>query len=119
VIAFRMLGGHPPFETESLVEMRELATRAARPSLHRLRPELSAAVDDWVKRALAVAPDQRHPSVRAMWEALCEAVQQPKPSSWSIIPRAVAESFHPRRVAEALRRAGTVLWGRPARDNQP
>src|SRR5690606_39075451 len=34
VIAFRMLAGHPPFETESLVDMRELAISAPRPSLN-------------------------------------------------------------------------------------
>lgn len=112
VMAYRMLGGHPPFETESLVDMREKATSAPRPSLHALRPDLSPAVDQWVARALAVDPQKRYQSLRVMWEALCEAVEQPKPSSWSEIPRAVAAGLHPRRVAEALRRAGAVLWGR-------
>ncbi len=111
VIAFRMLGGKPPFETKSLVEMRELATRARRPSLHELRPDLSPAVDRWVQQAMAVDPVDRYPSVRTLWESLCEAVEQPKPSSWSVIPRAFAANFHPKRVAEALRRAGAVLWG--------
>jgi serine/threonine protein kinase len=119
VLTYRMLGGHPPFETQSLVEMRELATHGERPSLHRLRPDLSEGVDDWVKKALAVEPRDRYASVRAMWEALCEAVEQPKPSSWSIIPRAVAASLHPKRVADALRRAGAVLWGRPWRESDP
>lgn len=114
VMAFRMLAGHPPFETESLVDMRELAISAPRPSLNQLRPDLPLAVDAWVERALAVDPERRYPTVREMWEALCEAVQEPKPSNWSFIPRAVAESLHPKRVAEALRRAGAVLWGRPA-----
>jgi serine/threonine-protein kinase len=111
-MAFRMLAGCPPFETKSLVEMRELATRAPRPSLHRLRPDLSGSIDRWVHQALAIDPHARYPTIRSMWEALCEVVHQPKPNSWSIIPRAVAESLHPKRVAEALRRAGAVLWGR-------
>ena len=113
VMAYRMLAGHPPFETQSLVEMRELAITARRPSLHELRPDLPAGVDAWVKRALAVDPKQRFATVREMWEALCEAAQEPKPSNWSFIPRAVAASLQPKRVAEALRRAGAVLWGRP------
>ena len=112
VMVYRMLGGHPPFETQSLVEMRELATGGRRPSLRQYRPELSERVDGWVELALAADPRERYQSVRELWEALCEIVEQPKPSSWSIIPRAVAASFHPKRVAEALRRAGEVLWGR-------
>ena len=90
VMIFRMLAGHPPFETQSLVEMRELATNGRRPSLRQYRPELSERVDAWVERALAADPLERYPSVRELWEALCEVVEQPKPSSWSIIPRAVA-----------------------------
>lgn len=118
VMIFRMLAGHPPFETQSLVEMRELATNGRRPSLHQYRPELSERVDAWVERSLAADPRERYPSVRELWEALCEVVEQPKPSSWSIIPRAVAAGLHPKRVAEALWRAGEVLWGR-LRDSEP
>jgi len=117
VMVYRMLGGHPPFETQSLVEMRELATAGQRPSLRQHRPDLSESVDAWVERALAADPTERYQSVRDLWEALCEIVEQPKPSSWSIIPRAVAAGLHPRRVAEALRRAGAVLWGR-SRDSE-
>jgi len=118
VMIFRMLAGHPPFETQSLVEMRELATNGRRPSLRQYRPDLSERVDAWVERALAADPHERYPSVRELWEALCEVVEQPKPSSWSIIPRAVAAGLHPKRVAEALWRAGEVLWGR-LRDSEP
>jgi serine/threonine protein kinase len=118
VMIYRMLGGHPPFETQSLVEMRELATAGKRPRLTQHRPDLSEHVDEWVERALAADPTERYQSVRDLWEALCEIVEQPKPSSWSIIPRAVAAGLHPRRVAEALRRAGAVLWGR-SRDSEP
>lgn len=118
VMVYRMLGGHPPFETQSLVEMRELATNGRRPSLRQYRPDLSEKVDEWVERALAAAPAERYSSVRELWEALCEIVEQPKPGSWSVIPRAVAAGLHPKRVAEALRRAGEVLWGR-LRDSEP
>lgn len=117
VMIYRMLAGHPPFETQSLVEMRELATAGKRPSLLQHRPDLSERVDAWVERALAADPTERFRSVKDLWEALCEIVEQPKPSSWSIIPRAVAAGLHPRRVAEALRRAGAVLWGR-VRDSE-
>ncbi|HEU5076473.1 MAG TPA: serine/threonine-protein kinase [Polyangiaceae bacterium] len=118
VMVYRMLGGHPPFETQSLVEMRELATSGRRPSLRHYRPDLSERVDEWVERALAADPRDRYGSVRELWEGLCEIVEQPKPGSWSVIPRAVAAGLHPKRVAEALRRAGEVLWGR-LRDSDP
>jgi serine/threonine-protein kinase len=110
VIVFRMLGGSPPFETQSLVEMRELATTAARPSLCALRPDLASGVDQWVKRGLAVDPAARFASLRVSWEALCDAAHQQEPRNWGLIPRAFAEKVYPRRMADALRKAGAVLW---------
>jgi eukaryotic-like serine/threonine-protein kinase len=69
-VIFRALGGTPPFASKDLVEVLKLATRAARPSLRALRPELRSAVDDWVEHALAIDPNERFQRVRAMWTAL-------------------------------------------------
>jgi serine/threonine-protein kinase len=115
VIVFRMFAGSPPFETASLVEMRELATKAPRPSLKGLRPDVPSSVDDWAQRALATDPARRFSSIRRAWDELCDAVEEPQSVNWGRIPRALAAGLKPSRVAEVLRRAGAVLWtSRPA-----
>jgi len=70
-VVFRALAGKPPFSSKDIVEVLKLATRAERPSLHALRPELPTVVDDWVQHALAIDPNERFSRVRAMWTALC------------------------------------------------
>jgi serine/threonine-protein kinase len=110
VIVFRMFAGSPPFETASLIEMRELATNAPRPSLKAACPKLPSIVDDWVQRALAIDPTERFGEIRSAWEELCEAVEQPRSVNWSSIPRALAQGLKPSRMAEVLKRAGAVLW---------
>lgn len=119
VIVFRMLGGCPPFETVSLVEMRELATRAPRPSLNALRPDLPDTVDDWVERVLATQPSARFSGIRPAWDELCDVVDEPQSVNWGSIPRALARGLSPSRMAEALRRAGAVLWAPRASAQMP
>ena len=69
-IAFRALGGRPPFEADELSELLKLATTAERPSLRALRPDLPPAIDDWVRQALAANPDDRFLRMPAMFSAL-------------------------------------------------
>lgn len=115
VIVFRMFAGCPPFETKSLVEMRELATGASRPSLRALRSDLPSGVDEWVERALATDPAERFAAIRPAWDELCDVVEEPQSVNWGSIPRALAAGLKPSRMAEVLRRAGAVLWApRPA-----
>ena len=47
-----------------------LATSSERPKLTPLRPELPAAVDDWVQQALAIEPDERFLNCRALYNSL-------------------------------------------------
>jgi eukaryotic-like serine/threonine-protein kinase len=67
VMIFRMLGGRVPYKSQGMLDMLEWALKAERPSLHALRPDLDARIDGWVKKALAIDPDQRYPDVVSLW----------------------------------------------------
>ncbi|HVR62176.1 MAG TPA: protein kinase [Polyangia bacterium] len=67
VTLFEALTGRPPFLGPDIVA-QHLSEPPPRPSL--LRPELAAAFDDVLARALAKAPEQRFPSAEAMAEAI-------------------------------------------------
>jgi serine/threonine protein kinase len=90
VILFRALSGHLPFAGATLKESFELASRAQRPSLRALRPDLSPKVDAWVAQALAIEPDRRYQTVHGLWNGLLKALQyQPPPRTM----RPVADSL--------------------------
>lgn len=80
-VIFRALAGKPPFAAEDLRDLLRLVTRAERPSLHAIRPDLPPAIDDWVKQALAIEPDDRFFRVTALWNALQEALHERAPNS--------------------------------------
>lgn len=67
-VIFRALAGQPPFLGDIVALLRKVTT-APRPRLSRFRPDLPVALDDWAETALAIAPEQRFDSVRAMWNA--------------------------------------------------
>ncbi|HEU5075677.1 MAG TPA: serine/threonine-protein kinase [Polyangiaceae bacterium] len=67
-VIFRALANRPPFVGDPITLLR-LATTGERPSLHALRPDLPAKVDDWVQAALAASPDERFDGVTGMWNA--------------------------------------------------
>lgn len=69
-LLFRALGGQPPFHAPDLHQMLVLATSSERPKLTPLRPDLPAAVDDWVEQALAIDPEQRFLNCRALYNSL-------------------------------------------------
>lgn len=69
-VIFRALTGSAPFAAEDVRDVLLKATRGERPSLHALRPDLHPNVDEWVKQALAIEPEERFTGVRAMWRAL-------------------------------------------------
>lgn len=68
-LIFRALAGRPPFFSDDISILLELATTAPRPSLHALRPDLPPEVDTWVRQALAIEREQRFYHIRAMWNA--------------------------------------------------
>jgi eukaryotic-like serine/threonine-protein kinase len=77
VIVFRALGGRPPFRGKDLVELCRMVTTSARPSLVELRPGLPPTIDSWVKKALAIDPAARFPSIREMWAELGSVLAVP------------------------------------------
>lgn len=73
-ITFRCLAGAPAFEMKDLGSLLRAVTEGPRPSLRAFRPELPAAVDDWVAQCLAVIPDERFLGVRALYNSLSFAL---------------------------------------------
>jgi serine/threonine-protein kinase len=69
-VLFRALAGRPPFIGDGVIQIMRQCSSAPRPSLHALRPDLPAGVDDWVKAALAIDREERFTTVRASWRAL-------------------------------------------------
>lgn len=77
-IVFRALAGSPPFDPRQTIDKVLIAVlRGARPSLTALRPELPPAVDAWVQRALAIKPDDRFPTMRALWSEFLSVMRAP------------------------------------------
>jgi serine/threonine-protein kinase len=70
VLVFRALGGRTPAPKGSVLDICSWAMKGERPSLHALRPSLPRAVDAWVEKALAIEPNDRFQSVRALWTSL-------------------------------------------------
>jgi serine/threonine-protein kinase len=72
-LMFRTVGGRPPF-IGTMGELQRTVPSAPRPSLRALRPDLPAAIDDWVEHALAIEREARFQSVRALWNAFVSVV---------------------------------------------
>lgn len=73
-VAFRALAGVPPFSGDGLGAIYKAATTAPRPKLTDYRSELPPDVDSWVEQGLAIDPDARFGSVRALVNALSLAL---------------------------------------------
>jgi serine/threonine-protein kinase len=73
--AFEMLAGAPPFRRDQSLAVMWAQLSAPPPALTGLRPDLPAAADQVMFRALAKAPEDRYPSCRAFAAALQEACE--------------------------------------------
>ncbi len=69
-VIFRVLAGQPPFVAENPVLVMRMATTAPRPKLTDYRPDLPPRVDAWCEQALAVKPDERFFTARAVWGSI-------------------------------------------------
>lgn len=70
VLVFRALGGRTPTPHGNVLDVCTWAMTGERPSLHALRPSLPRTIDIWVEKALAIDPNDRFQSVRALWTSL-------------------------------------------------
>lgn len=75
-VAFELLTGRPPYEREQPMAVLLAHLSATPPSLVALRPELPAAADRVISRALAKRPEQRYGSCRDFADALAHALGQ-------------------------------------------
>ncbi|MBI4511158.1 MAG: protein kinase [Deltaproteobacteria bacterium] len=76
VIAFELFTGRPPFESGDLFELMRMHRESPPPLPSYLRPDLPAAVDNVIVRALAKDPLARPPSCDALARALREALEE-------------------------------------------
>jgi eukaryotic-like serine/threonine-protein kinase len=76
VVLFRVLSGKLPF-SGSIQELMVAVLTAERPSLHKIRPDLSPNVDDWVQHSLTPDREMRFQNVTAMWNALQSCFPRP------------------------------------------
>ena len=81
-IVYFALTGVAPFAGASLTEVL-FATCAAteRPSLTRHRQDLAGPLDDVLRKALAIRPDDRYPTVEDFFRALDETVRVLPPAT--------------------------------------
>jgi eukaryotic-like serine/threonine-protein kinase len=75
VIVFRWLTGKLPFEAPDLIGKMTAVTSGPRPSAVAVRPELPAAVDSWLRRALAIEADDRFQTGLDFYEGLEAALR--------------------------------------------
>ena len=84
--AFELLSGAPPFRREYAEAVIWAHMSEPPPRLTARRPELPAAVDGVLARALAKAPEDRYASCQEFADALCEALS-PAPDHEAVIRR--------------------------------
>jgi Protein kinase domain len=95
--AFELLTGGPPFRHDEAMALMHAQLSDPPPRLTSRRPDLPAAADAVLARALAKAPGDRYPSCRGFAEALRSALGLPPYDSGS---RAIPVAAHaPTRAA--------------------
>ena len=116
VITFRWLTGALPFDQLDLIGKMAAVTSGPRPSAVALCPELPAAVDVWVSRALAIEAADRFQTGRDFYDALTAALRGEPWSNGSADTsgiRAVASPAVSKETPERKSALATA-WGRAA-----
>jgi serine/threonine protein kinase len=78
IVLYQMLSGQLPYDGSTPYEVALKQISNPLPSLRRLRPDISPAVEAVVMRALAKDPAMRYPNGRAFAAAFHEAIVAPK-----------------------------------------
>lgn len=94
VVAFECLTGHAPFVGTSLDELCGMILTQPLPRLSEHDPELPAALEEWLQRALAQLPEGRFHSAKELADSLTLAVGCARMTIPSLPPRAEALSLH-------------------------
>lgn len=76
-VVFEMLTGNVPFKAPTVAALLAKHLTDPIPSARAARPELPAAIDDVLRRALAKDPTQRFASTRELAQALDKAFESP------------------------------------------
>ena len=74
LVAYQLLIGEKPYQTDSLYQLFEMHLRDPLPPVHRQRPDIPAAVDHVLGRATAKNPADRFPDILTFAGALRAAV---------------------------------------------
>lgn len=100
VILFETLSGRVPFSDPMTVRLLEQHRSAPPPSLREIRPDLPAAVDQVIQRALSKAPAERFDTAVSLAQAFRQALNQEM------------ASIHLRCLDQATgaRIAGAAVW---------
>jgi serine/threonine-protein kinase len=88
VVAFELLAGRRPFESDSTTAEATRHATAPVPSIHRLRPDLPAAFDRVFAHALAKEPAARYDSAAEFVAELREALREDAGTTGWLVPAA-------------------------------
>jgi serine/threonine-protein kinase len=117
-VAFELLTGRRPFERDDPLTVLLAHVTAPPPALTERRPDLPAAADGVMRRALAKAPDERYPSCRDFTDALRDALvmrtagQRDRPGTGAPaapVPAVPVRGGPRRKRLLVIAAAGTVL----------
>jgi serine/threonine-protein kinase len=85
VACWELLTGRPPFEGPTAAAIVAQRFTGPVPSVRSDRPDVPGAVDQVLRRALALSPADRFESVGAFVRALGEAVTAPEPAATTVL----------------------------------
>ncbi len=117
VVLYECLTGRCPYEGPTWQATLLAAARGRCPPIRTLRPEVPAALDRVVRRAMAPDRDARYPNAAALREALEHAWVSPRRSPWGALAAALACGvLGVAAIPQRVRVAPSVV---PARPHEP
>lgn len=124
VMAYEMLTGRLPFNAETLIALHEQQKQSSFTRPTQLRPEMPAAAEQVILKALAYAPEARYARARDFGDALSEALLNAVPrvaqtnAGWQTSPSAPTQLGNEVEV-KALTDTVEVPVRRPAEGQSP